>query len=131
MPHDTHLSAGSLPPELVAEFPALHAKVKLWSEAARCKNRFFREEREFRLIYDPSIDQTSPTMGQRQFRSRGDTLVPYYALPLPTDTRVFRRIVFGPKSAYKHNEKVARTLLSESGFNLEGIDFCHSKGTYR
>lgn len=121
----------SLPEELVRDLPAVVAKVQLWFSAARCKNPFFHEEQEFRLIYDPSVDLTSPKMGQRQFRPRGDMLVPYYALPLPADTHVFCRIVFGPKSAYKHNEKVARALLSEGGFKLEGIDFCHSEGTYR
>ncbi len=121
----------TLPEELVRDLPALVAKVQLWREAARCKNPCFHEEQEERLIYDPSVQRTSPTMGQRQFRSRGDMLIPYYSLPLPTHANVFDRIVFGPKSAYKHNERMAGMLLSETGYKVDRIHFCHSEATYR
>ena len=52
-------------------------------------------------------------MSQRRYRSRHDTLVPYYTLPLLTDTctPAIGEIVFGPKNAYKHNEREARKLL--------------------
>jgi len=124
--------AGGLPEEWTRDLPALVAKGGVWFDAARCKNPCFREEHEFRLIYDPSLATLAP-MSQRRYRSRRDTLVPYYALPLSTDTGapVIGEIVFGPKSAYKHNEREARKLLSENGYEDSRVVFRVSEATYR
>jgi hypothetical protein len=112
--------------------PAIVGKVGVWFDAARCKNPCFSEEHEVRLIYDPSLGASAP-MSQRRYRSRRDTLVPYYALPLTTDTGapVIGEIMFGPKSAFKHNEREARKLLSENGDDGSGVDFRVSEATYR
>jgi hypothetical protein len=128
--------ASGLPRERTLNLDRIVAEVELWYDAARCKNPRFREEHEFRVIYRPSPGPCSPRLGQRQFRSRGDLLIPYYALPIPTDVDdpkipVLYRIVFGPKSAHKLNRPAAEQLLHDEGYNMDRIRFGVSEATYR
>jgi hypothetical protein len=120
-----------LPGELTEDLPATVAKVSLWLYAAWCKNPAFHEERESRLVYNPKVDQ-STAIGQRRYRSTRGKIVPYYALPLTADdgVTVIREIMFGPKNAHKHNEAVARRLLSDKGYYASRISFRVSEATY-
>ena len=119
-----------LPGELAEDLPATVAKVGLWFCAARCKNPAFHEERESRLVYYASAGQPT-AIGQRRYRSTRGKIVPYYAIPLTADNGapVIREVVFGPKNPYKHNEAVARRLLSEKGYDATKITFRHSDAT--
>lgn len=135
-PEDKSL-IGRLPKELTDDLFASIAKEGIWFDAARCKNGCFREEREVRLIYKPSAKTPSPLLGQRRFRSGGDKRIPYYALPIPTEVDdsktppILCKIVFGPKSAHKHNRRVIHRLLAENGYNVKQIRCSVSEATYR
>jgi hypothetical protein len=98
---DVGTCENSLPKECMEQLPVWIAESGIWSLAARCKNSFFSEERELRLIYDASKDKTS-SLGQPKYRSCGDTIIPYYALPLEPlpkmgQLHVIEEIVLGPK----------------------------------
>ncbi|MFQ5793144.1 MAG: DUF2971 domain-containing protein, partial [Acidobacteriota bacterium] len=128
-------SASSLPKEYTDDLPAVVAKVELWFEAARCKNPCFREEHEVRLVYEPSVESPSPTLGERRFRSRGGALIPYYALPIPTTVDdpqipVRYRIVLGPKNAQKQNKPAVMQLFSDEGYDVAQIKVSTSAATY-
>ncbi len=125
----------SAPSEWLKQLPAWIAESGMWSWAAQCKNPFFFEERELRLIYDASRD-TACTLGQRRYRSRGDTLVPYYALPLEPLPQMGQLpaiydVVLGPKCNQEFNEPTVKSILSDHGYNVNFIDVWRSSGTYR
>jgi hypothetical protein len=124
----------NLPDENMDDLPALVGKVKVGYHAAACKHPSFREEREVRIIYDSSLPPKceSAKLSERRFRSRCGKIIPYYALDLPTDRNRFAisEVVFGPRNAWKHNERPARDLLAQSGYDVEKIVFWPSESTY-
>ena len=125
--------SSKLSDELIRDLPALVGKVELWFDAARCKNPCFREENEWRLIYDPFPGGSWMPMSTQRHRSSRDMLIPYYALPLSAEagTQVISEIVFGPKNAYKHNDRGVRKILSENGYDCSNVVFRVSDATYR
>ena len=138
-PHFDQKAPGSFRDGLSPDLFACAGKALLWFYAVRCKNPCFRQEREIRLIYDPSMVERypprpqPPNLGERRFRPRGDTLIPYYALPLPRDggNQAIAEVVFGPKNAWKQNKKVAHDLLSQCGYDPSKTNFRVSEATYR
>lgn len=125
----------SAPAEWLEQLPAWMAQSGIWSWAAQCKNDFFSEERELRLIYDASLD-TAFTLGQPKYRSRGGTIVPYYALPLKPlpemgEPAVIYEVVLGPKCNQEFNEPLVKSILSGHGYDVQFLNVWRSEGTYR
>jgi hypothetical protein len=121
--------------EMIEDLPRLMAKSHIWFEAARCKNPFFEEEKEVRLIFNASLD-SGGALGQRKYRTRRGTLIPYHILPLsPLPTKgsgpPIYEIVLGPKCNREFNERMATKLLSDSGYNTQCLHVWRSKGTIR
>lgn len=130
--HHPPRAGSSLPPEMIEGLPALVAQVKIWREAARCKNPFFAEEKELRLIYDASMDRGGG-LGQRKYRTRGGKLIPYHTLPLsplPQAGPPIYEVVLGPKCNREFNEPVIKKLLSDNDFDITYLNVWSSEGTY-
>jgi len=129
---DDFVRATLLSGKLPKEFSGLCAKSQIWLEAARCKNAFFEEEKEVRLIYDASLDHKR-SLGEPRYRVRKGTLVPFYALSLsrPNEYPPIDEVVLGPKSDREFNEPVVRRILSDNGYDVEHLEVWSSEGTYR
>lgn len=125
---DVDTRESSAPAEWMKQLPNWMAESGIWSWAAQCKNPFFLEEKEHRLIYDASLD-TARTLGQRKYRARGDTLVPYYALPV--EPSAIYQVFLGPKCNQEFSEPIVRSILSDHGYNVGVLEVWRSEGTYR
>jgi Protein of unknown function (DUF2971) len=128
-------SKSSAPAEWIEQLPFWIAESGIWSWAAQCKNPFFSDEKEWRLIYDASKDNAS-SLGQPKYRSCGDTIVPYYALPLEPlpemgQLPVIEEVVLGPKCNQEFNEPMVKSILSGCGYNVNFLNVRRSSGTYR
>lgn len=105
----------------------------IWRAAARCKNPAFREEGEMRIIYWPDATaKAKRALSGPEYRVGRNTIVPYYSLPILTDTlHPLARIVFGPKCDRRLTEPVARKLLEQTGFDTKRVEFAASSASYQ
>ena len=118
-------------PEMTGEGPRFETHLRLVGELSRLsprlKNNGFREEREYRLISEPS---THYVEGQVKFRNQRGLVVPYREFELD-DSELWRqvRVVVGPTPHPEESKASARLLLrSNTGF---AHDIKTTKCSYR
>jgi len=127
---DAPAPAGSSPTELTRDLPEQIALSRIWSDAARCKNPFFHEEKEVRLIYE-ARSVCRPNLGQRKYRAHEGELIPYHVLSLFREYEYppIYDIALGPKCIGEYNESRVKQVLSDNGYNVEYLDVWRSEGT--
>ena len=99
------------------------------------KNPFFKEEHEYRLIFNDFSETELPRIIKgKKFRTVKNGLSPYYALDLSQFENLIEKIILGPKNISNPNDiesfvkdrfKNSKSTIS-STFKVE-----KSKGTYR
>jgi Protein of unknown function (DUF2971). len=84
------------------------------------KNPAFKEEMEWRIIYQPDIGwdvcgefEISQAPSEIKFHVKGSTLLPYFEYNFPLD--IISHVVIGPKSSQEH--EFIRFFLGSHGFN--------------
>lgn len=122
-----HEPDDSLPKDLAQASGRAH----LWHQAVRCKHPGFREEQEVRLICDPR-GKTPVVFSERKYRERDGLLIPYRVLKLEVCQNVapIRRIVFGPKNSFGHDQRAALALLQDHGHSVNDIELRQSEIPY-
>ena len=98
---------------------------ELWREAALCKNPGFAEEKEYRIVLEPSRRLTGiprkwvETVGcsDLAFRVSGNRLVPYYELSFTADDVV--RIGVGPRFPDRKSIHTIRMFLEKHGYGRD------------
>jgi hypothetical protein len=114
------------------------ARAEIWALAAECKNRGFREEREWRIVMSPAItidDKYGPVadrgVSDKRFRVSANGIVPYCVLQFP-ETAI-TEVRLGPKNYAREQEtrETLRELLRASGYDVSKIEIEPSEATYR
>jgi hypothetical protein len=103
------------------------ATARFFTTAARIKNIGFREEREWRVIFQATKAALSPVekWGERieivKFREGQFGRTPYIEIPLrlaETATSPLRRIVVGPGSRKEDAKRMVELLLLNQGIEV-------------
>lgn len=103
-------------------FSVFAAHYNTWRIAAKCKNPAFRNEREWRLIF-----QDDPGDAVR-FRERAERhLVPFIEFPIDPAKNPIRKIWLGPRNQSQRNVDALGQLLKHNGFNVSQIRFPRSE----
>ena len=111
------------------------ATARLFTTAARIKNPGFREEREWRVIFQATKDALAPIENARgridvvKFREGQFGRTPYIEIPLglaDADKSPLRRIVVGPGANKEDKKRYVEFLLLNRG--IEAFDAAKGKG---
>lgn len=114
------------------------ARADIWALAAVCKNRGFREEREWRIVMSPEItidEEYGPVadrgISEKRFRVSANGIVPYFVLKFP-ETAI-TEVRLGPKNYAREPEtrETLRELFRANGYDVGKIEIEPSEATYR
>ena len=114
------------------------ARADIWALTAVCKNKGFREEREWRIVMSPEItidDEYGPVadrgISEKRFRVSSNAIVPYFVLQFP-ETAI-TKVRLGPKN-YAREQETRETLdefFRANGYDVRKIEIEPSEATYR
>ena len=113
------------------------ATAKVFTAAARIKNAGFREEREWRIMFQAAKDVLVPIV---QYRDGRFGRTPYIEIPLgltTPGTSPLRRIVVGPSAGKDDAKRMVESLLASRGIPLTtsgtgtGVEIATSLIPYR
>lgn len=109
-----------------------HFVNSLWYNASSCKNHAFHEEKEWRVVFSPDLQDSAYVLkkGDRPlYRQRGRELIPYYNWLFSPGGDIIKELWFGPKNTSKEQEIAIIHLLESNAF--KGIEIRHSEASYR
>lgn len=121
---------------------ALSEVLKLSSRAAVCKNAGFKEEMEWRIVFNSFRLSEENEAGwktvashlehgpsQRFFRPTNGRIAPFYTLTFSPEA--ITEIYLGPKNHARDDHDFLKMFLSENGYDVDHIKIINSAATYR
>lgn len=111
----------------------------LYRLAVFFKNTAFKEEREWRLVFNdmrnnknygnPAFESGRVKLSERKWYTRGNKLVPYHSLNFEKELGAIKEIILGPKCAVE--EKDLQAYLDDVGFDSKAMKIMRSSASYR
>ncbi len=103
---------------------------KVWEQASKCKDAYFKQEKEVRVVWEPPWERKEDYKLKSGYRASRGKLTRFFELPIGVmaQRQPIKAIMLGPKNTFDLDD--VKRILAESGYDTACIAFPESRGPY-